>query len=181
MPRRSSHLNRLFCLLIGVSVLAGANTGNTGISTSERRLRLFETHTGEHLNIVYQHGDTVDASALAALDHFLRDHRTGDIHHYDPRLFDLLSDLTASAGVPDVEINVICGYRSPWSNEYLRTHTPGVSKNSLHMQAEAIDIRLPGVKTLELRKKALLLARGGVGYYPASDFVHVDVGRVRQW
>jgi uncharacterized protein YcbK (DUF882 family) len=162
-------------------MLLGATAANTGNSTTERRLRLFETHTGEHIDIVYRHGDVYDSVALEQLNHFLRDHRTGDIHRYDPRLFDLLSDLTASAGMPDVEINVICGYRSPWSNEYLRTHTAGVSKNSLHMQAEAIDIRLPGVKTSELRRKALLMARGGVGYYPASDFVHVDVGRVRQW
>jgi uncharacterized protein YcbK (DUF882 family) len=162
-------------------MLLGATAANTGNSTTERRLRLFETHTGEHIDIVYRHGDVYDSVALEQLNHFLRDHRTGDIHRYDPRLFDLLSDLTASAGKPDVEINVICGYRSPWSNEYLRTHTAGVSKNSLHMQAEAIDIRLPGVKTSELRRKALLMARGGVGYYPASDFVHVDVGRVRQW
>lgn len=162
-------------------MLAAAVPGSTGVPAGERRLRLFETHTGEHIDIVYRRGDAYDPAALSRLDNFLRDHRTGDIHHYDPRLFDLLSDLTASAGRPDAEIHVICGYRSPWSNEYLRTHTAGVAKNSLHMQAEAIDIRLPGVKTAVLRNKALLLGRGGVGYYPASDFVHVDVGRVRRW
>ena len=95
-------------------------------------------------------------------------------------MFDLLSDLTAAAGLPDAGINVICGYRSFRSNEYLRTHNAGVAKNRLHMQAEAIDIRSPGLATAELRRKALLLSRGGVGYYPVSNFVDVDVGLARR-
>ena len=90
--------------------------------------------------------------------------------------------LTASVHDGDGEIDVICGYRTPWSNELLRhrsAHT-GVAAHSLHMEAEAIDIRLPGVPTAVLRDAALNLHRGGVGYYRASDFVHVDVGRVRR-
>ena len=121
--------------------------------------------------------------ALDELDHYLRDHRTGDVGHFDPRLFDLLYDLTASLGDSGGEIDVICGYRTPWSNEFLRTRSPhtGVAQHSLHMQAEAIDIRLPGIPTSQLRDAALRLHRGGVGYYRSSDFVHVDVGRVRHW
>ncbi|HXJ16401.1 MAG TPA: DUF882 domain-containing protein [Candidatus Polarisedimenticolia bacterium] len=145
------------------------------------RLRLFETHTGEHINVVYRRGNTYLPGALARLDHFLRDHRTGDVRHFDPQLYDLLADLEAAVGHPGAEIDVICGYRTPWSNNYLRAHTVGVAKHSLHMQAEAIDIRIPGVKTSRLRKVALGLHRGGVGYYPESDFLHVDIGRVRQW
>jgi uncharacterized protein YcbK (DUF882 family) len=103
------------------------------------------------------------------------------VHHYDPRLLDLLSELEASVGRPNAEIDIICGYRSPWSNEFLRTHTTGIAKHSLHMQAEAIDIRLPGIKTAAVRDAALALHRGGVGYYAQSDFVHVDLGRVRRW
>lgn len=144
-------------------------------------MRLFHTHTGEHLDIVYRTGDTYLQQALERIDHFLRDHRTGEVHHYDPRLLDLLTVLTASVGRPNAELQVICGYRSPWSNEFLRTHTSGVAKNSLHMLAEAIDIRLPGIQTLQLRNAALSLHRGGVGYYPVSNFIHVDVGRVRRW
>lgn len=147
----------------------------------ERRLRLFHTHTGERIDIVYRRGNAYLDDALAELDHFLRDHRTGQELHYDPHLFDLLADLTAAAGKPDAEIAVICGYRSPWSNEFLRAHTAGVAKHSLHMQARAIDIRLPGVSTLDLRDAALSLHRGGVGYYPRSGFIHVDTGRVTQW
>ena len=82
---------------------------------------------------------------------------------------------------PDAEISIICGYRAPATNEYLRAHTTGVAKLSLHMQAEAIDIRLPGLKTSHLRDIALGLGRGGVGYYSSSDFIHVDVGPVRRW
>lgn len=147
----------------------------------ERRLRLYHTHTGERIDIVYRRGNAYLDDALAELDHFLRDHRTGQELHYDPHLFDLLADLTAAAGKPDAEIAVICGYRSPWSNEFLRAHTAGVAKHSLHMQARAIDIRLPGVSTLDLRDAALSLHRGGVGYYPRSGFIHVDTGRVTQW
>jgi uncharacterized protein YcbK (DUF882 family) len=145
------------------------------------RLRLFHTHTGERLDLIYKVGDQYIPEALDRLDHFLRDHRTGEIHHYDPRVFDLLSDLTASAKRAGAELNVICGYRTPWSNEFLRTHTVGVAPHSLHMEAEAIDIRLPGIKTAVLRDAALRLQRGGVGYYAKSDFIHVDVGRVRRW
>jgi uncharacterized protein YcbK (DUF882 family) len=144
-------------------------------------LRLFHTHTGERLNIIYRIGDQYLPDALARVDHFLRDHRTGDVHHYDPRVFDLLTDLTAAVGHPDAELHVVCGYRTPRSNQYLRTHTTGVAQHSLHMLAEAIDIRLPGIKTLTIRDAALELQRGGVGYYAKSDFIHVDVGRVRRW
>ena len=150
---------------------------------TEYRLRFYHTHTGERLDIVYRRGEFYSQEALARLDHFLRDHRTGHIHHFDPRLFDLLHDLSASIHHTNGEIDVICGYRTPWSNEYLRhrsAHT-GVAQHSLHMQAEAIDIRLPGVPTATVRDAALKLRRGGVGYYRASDFVHVDVGRVRRW
>jgi uncharacterized protein YcbK (DUF882 family) len=144
-------------------------------------LRFFHTHTGERLDIVYRRGDRYVPDALDELDRYLRDHRTGDIHHYDPQVFDLLHDLAGKVGKPNAEINVVCGYRTPWSNEFLRTHGHGVAQHSLHMQAMAIDIRLPGVTTADLRDAALALHRGGVGYYPSSQFVHVDVGRVRRW
>ena len=152
-------------------------------SPPEYRLRFYHTHTNERLDIVYRRGEDYLPEALAELDHYLRDHRTGEVHHFDPHLFDLLHDLTASLNDSGGEIDVICGYRTPWSNEFLRTrsaHT-GVARHSLHMQAEAIDIRLPGVSTSVVRDAALRLHRGGVGYYRDSDFVHVDVGRVRQW
>jgi len=172
----------LLILLFLLAPLAHSTDSGTQFAR-EYRLRFYHTHTGERLDVVYRRGDTYIPEALHELDHYLRDHRTGDVRHFDPRLFDLLYDLTASVGDSGGEIDVICGYRTPWSNEFLRTrsaHT-GVARHSLHMQAEAIDIRLPGVPTSVLRDTALRLHRGGVGYYRSSDFVHVDVGRVRQW
>jgi len=173
----------LILLFLLTPVLGRGGTESASAAAHQYRLRFFHTHTGERLDIVYRRGDAYIPEALDVLDHYLRDHRTGDVHHFDPRLFDLLHDLTASLGDSGREINVICGYRTPWSNEFLRTRSPhtGVAQHSLHMQAEAIDIRLPGIPTSELRDAALRLHRGGVGYYRSSDFVHVDVGRVRHW
>jgi uncharacterized protein YcbK (DUF882 family) len=171
-------LGLLLALLFGHASVAFGSP-----SVKEYRLRFYHTHTGERLDVVYRRGDQYIPEALDKLDYFLRDHRTGDVRHFDPHLFDLLHDLIGSLGDSSGEINVVCGYRTPWSNEFLRTrsaHT-GVARHSLHMQAEAIDIRLPGIPTVELRDAALGLHRGGVGYYRSSDFVHVDVGPVRHW
>src|SRR5246500_3637878 len=169
--------------------LAGARTQLRDASSQrtsspdshDHLLLLYNTHTTERIDIVYRRGEAYIPEALARLDYFLRDHRTGDVRHFDARLYDILSDLTASVGRPGGEIDIVCGYRTSSTNESLRARTAGVAKNSLHMQAEAIDLRMPGIDTLKLRKAALGLARGGVGYYPHSDFIHLDVGRVRQW
>lgn len=144
-------------------------------------LLLYNTHTGERISVVYRQGEQYVPSALGKLDYFLRDHQTSEIRHFDPRLYDILSDLTVSVGQPGAEIDIVCGYRTPSTNESLRARTPGVAKNSLHVQGQAIDLRMPGINTLTLRRVALALARGGVGYYPHSDFIHIDTGRVRQW
>ncbi|HWY69196.1 MAG TPA: DUF882 domain-containing protein [Terriglobales bacterium] len=169
------------CVFLVVISSPSQATETPSSSDVSYRLHLFHTHTGQRLDIVYRHGNSYDPEALAQLNRYLRDHRTGDVREYDPRVFDLLHDLTVALGRPNSEINVVCGYRTPWSNQYLRTHGHGVAKHSLHMQAMAIDIRVPGVRTSELRDTALSLHRGGVGYYAGSDFVHVDVGRVRRW
>ncbi|HEV2729146.1 MAG TPA: DUF882 domain-containing protein [Terriglobales bacterium] len=165
--------------IVFLRVAAANGTPTDGLR--EYRLRLFHAHTGERLNILYRRGDQYIPEALERLDYFLRDHRTGDVRHYDPRVFDLLHDLTAELNEPDSEVDVVCGYRTPWSNEFLRTHGHGVARHSLHMEAMAIDVRVPGVMTSTLRDAALALHRGGVGYYASSEFVHVDVGRVRRW
>jgi uncharacterized protein YcbK (DUF882 family) len=153
----------------------------TGVPVQEHRLLLFHLHTNERIDIVYRTGDSYIPDAVNQLDHFLRDHRTGDVVALDPRLFDLLSDLTAAVGRSGTEIDIVCGYRTPWSNEFLRRTTPGVARHSQHMLGEAIDIRIPGVSTARVRDAALALHRGGVGYYPQSQFVHVDLGPVRRW
>jgi len=178
--------NPKVCGVLLAALIAGIpGRASDSISPGVRqyRLRFHHTHTNERLDIVYRRGDAYIPAALDQLDHFLRDHRTGDVRHFDPHLFDLLYDLTKSLHDVGGEIDVVCGYRTPWSNEFLRHRNPhsGVAVHSLHMQAEAIDIRLPGVPTAQLRDAALRLHRGGVGYYSASNFVHVDVGRVRRW
>ena len=151
------------------------------VPVQEYRLRLFHTHTNEHIDIVYRRGNEYLPDAVNRLDQFLRDHRTGEVRQLDERLFDLLHDLTEKVGRLGVEINIVCGYRTPWSNEFLRRTTSGVASHSLHMEGEAIDIRIPGVPTALLRDAALALHEGGVGFYPKSQFVHVDVGRIRRW
>lgn len=167
-------------LLLGISAFSYA--GESPVQPEPvYRLRLYHTHTNEWIDVVYRVGDTYIPSAIDRLDQFLRDHRTGDVIQLDRRVFDLLHDLTAAVGRPDAEIDIVCGYRTPWSNDFLRRTTQGVASHSLHMQGEAIDIRMPGVSTAKLRNVALTLHRGGVGYYPESRFVHVDVGRVRRW
>jgi uncharacterized protein YcbK (DUF882 family) len=173
----------LWVVMLSLIAPLGQTTESATPSVREYRLHFFHTHTGQRLNLVYRRGDTYVPEALEELDAYLRDHRTGDVHHFDPRLFDLLHQLTASLNDSGGEIDVVCGYRAPSSNEFLRTshaHS-GVARHSLHMQAEAIDIRLPGIPTSVVRDAAVRLHRGGVGYYRSSDFVHVDVGRVRQW
>lgn len=188
-PKRNPSCLWVVGAILFVIPLAGARTQLAGASSQrssahdrhDHLLLLYNTHTDERIDIVYRHDDAYIPDALAKLDFFLRDHRTGEVRHFDPRLYDTLSDLTAAVGRPGGEIDIVCGYRTSSTNESLRAHTTGVAKNSLHIQAQAIDLRMPGIDTLKLRKAALALARGGVGYYPHSDFIHLDMGRVRQW
>jgi uncharacterized protein YcbK (DUF882 family) len=146
-------------------------------------LRLRHLHTGEALNVVYRQGADYSAEGIAKLNSFLRDHRTMDTANYDPAEFDLLHKLMTKLGRPDGEIDIVCGYRTPATNHMLRTRAAftGVAEHSQHMLSKAIDIRVPGISTRALRDAALSLGLGGVGYYPISQFVHVDVGPVRQW
>ena len=152
-------------------------------ATERYSLHLHHLHTGETLDVVYRVGNTYVPAAMDKLNHFLRDHRTNDASDYDPKEFDVLHEVMAKLGRPNGTIDIVCGYRTPWSNNFLRTRSSvtGVAQHSQHMLAKAIDIRVPGVRTSTLRNVALSLHAGGVGYYPVSQFVHVDVGPVRQW
>lgn len=149
-------------------------------AASPRSLRFTHTHTGERLAVEYFSGGTYLQDALATVNHFLRDFRTSETHAIDPDLLDLLYGLTGLTGSTQ-PFQVISGYRSPATNEMLRHRSEGVAAGSLHMKGQAIDIRLADVPLTTLRSAALAVRRGGVGYYPASDFVHVDTGRVRTW
>ena len=147
------------------------------------RLRLYHTHTGESIDVAYKQNGEYLQDGVDLLNHFLRDHRTDDVADYDPREFDLLHSILVKLGRPNATINIICGYRTPWSNNFLRTRSAetGVAEHSQHILSKAIDIQIPGVSTRALRNAALSLGMGGVGYYPISRFVHVDVGPVREW
>jgi len=146
-------------------------------------LRLFAQHTNENIDVVYRIGDVYLPDALDKLNHFLRDHYTDDVNQYDPAEFDLLHNVLTRLNKPNGTINVLCGYRTAETNEYLRSLGPvtGVAEHSQHIEAKAIDIRIPGVQTARLRDAAMSLDAGGVGYYPRAQFVHVDVGPVRHW
>jgi len=149
----------------------------------ERVLSFFHTHTGERLKIAYCCDGIYQPEALAQLNHLLRDFRIDQEKSIDPNLFDLLHELGGTLET-DQPYHIISGYRSAQTNAMLRerggAHT-GVASSSLHMVGKAIDIRLPGVRLDHLRSAAASLKLGGVGFYPSSNFVHVDTGRVRYW
>ena len=148
-----------------------------------RRLSFSNLHTGEAVDAVYWEKGNYISDAMQALNKVLRDFRTGEVHPIDPKLFDLLDDLSAKLESKK-SYQVISGYRSPLTNKALQAkggaHTE-VATKSLHMVGQAMDIRVPGVDLAHVRNAALTMQRGGVGYYPVSDFVHVDTGRVRKW
>ncbi|HED17213.1 MAG TPA: DUF882 domain-containing protein [Gammaproteobacteria bacterium] len=149
----------------------------------ERVLSFYNTHTGEQVTTPYWIDGEYNAEGLKDLRWLLRDHRIGKAHDIDTRLLDIVYALQQKigAGKPGKPFHIISGYRSPKTNSMLSHKGRGVAKKSLHMQGKAIDIRLPHYNTLELRKAALSLNAGGVGYYQRSNFVHLDVGRVRSW
>lgn len=146
-----------------------------------RRLSFKHLHTHERTALVYAVGDDFVPSALNRLNHFLRDHYSGEVGQMDPELYNLLHRVRRELESTQA-FEVISGYRSPHTNEMLRTtRGGGVAKRSLHMEGQAIDVRLPGVSLADLRDAARSLKAGGVGFYPRQNFVHIDTGRVRHW
>jgi len=167
-----------------LSRLAGAQDAPAAAEKApleERAIELFNTHTNENAHVVYKRGDEYDPAALETLKKLLRDHRNGEAHDMDPRLYDQLFELAAAANChPHYEI--ISGYRSPESNDKMSSKSgSGVAKKSLHMQGRAMDVRLRNCDCAKLRDLALAAKQGGVGYYERSDFVHIDTGNFRTW
>jgi len=145
-----------------------------------QRLAFLNTHTGERLDVVYAEQGRYHEDALAAIDHLLRDHRTGEVAAIDRPLLDTLARLRGALDSAQ-PFHVISGYRSPATNARLAAASGGVARRSLHLEGRAIDIRMPGRSLEQLRSAAISLNAGGVGYYRSSGFVHLDTGRVRTW
>jgi uncharacterized protein YcbK (DUF882 family) len=159
--------------LFSRAILVAAN------STS-KRIALTNLHTHERLEVDYFRDGAYVPDAMVSIEAVLKDFRNGDKHVIDPKLMDYLVDVAAQFGKPAV-YTVISGYRSPETNERLHERSSGVAQHSLHMQGRAIDVRLNGVDCKDLADQAEELKRGGVGYYRASDFVHLDTGAIRTW
>lgn len=167
-----------FAAMAAFAALPGA--AKASLSNPARRLAFENLHTGERLAVTYWEKGAYIPGALKEINRILRDHRTNDVAAIDPKLLDSLV-LLQSRLETKAQFQVISGYRSPASNAMLHERSGGVAKKSLHMQGKAIDIRVPGRELAMVRKAALTMGKGGVGYYPASDFVHVDTGKVRSW
>ncbi len=168
--------------LLGLVLILATPLSQGTVTSGQRELSFYHTHTGKRLDVVYWQDGNYEQAALEQINRFLSDFRTGDIVEIDPELLDIIYDVRASLG-SDGTYQVISAYRSPKTNEMLRggSASSGVAKKSQHLLGKAIDVRLEGVPTAELRDAAIRLQRGGVGYYKDSDFVHMDTGRVRRW
>jgi uncharacterized protein YcbK (DUF882 family) len=164
----------------GAAAAALGASGARAAAPAAYRLAFYHIHTGEKLDVVYREDGELILGALTEINHHLRDFRTEQVHDIDVDLLDALHELyTAFDSRGNFE--VISGYRSPRTNAALRHVTSGVAEHSLHIQGQAIDVRLTSAKTAALRDAAIARARGGVGYYPESNFVHIDTGAVRSW
>lgn len=149
-------------------------------AVDSRTLGFFNTHTNEILKATYWQNGSYDRGAVSDINYILRDFRSGDVFSMDLKLFDLLTILHRRTDSKK-PFEIISGYRSPLTNAKLASASNGVAKRSMHMEGKAIDIRLRDVKLADLRLDAMAMKAGGVGFYPKSDFVHVDTGRVRHW
>lgn len=180
LERRDVLKYSLCGLLAGVLPLFPARSAYSAQKFQSWRIAFRNSHTGESFSGVYRVGDKYLPDAFERMNYVLRDHRNNEIFPMDPRVLDLVKILHDRTG-SDEPLEVLSGYRSPRSNNMLRNASTGVARNSLHMYGQAMDIRLPGYNTRRLRDVARKMKAGGVGYYPKSDFVHVDSGKVRSW
>ncbi len=177
---------------LAVAALAGVGVGTarSGAAAPAReaargsdppkRISLENLHTLERLDIEYSREGSYLPEALSAIEVLLRDFRTGERHPIDPNLMDYLVQVARTLGV-DPAFSVISGYRSPATNARLRERSMGVAQRSLHMEGRAIDVRMTRVDCATLAARGQDLRCGGVGYYRASDFVHLDTGAFRTW
>ena len=148
--------------------------------TGHRSLAIQNPHTGDKLSLTYFEKGRYLNDALDEISFLLRDYRTGDVHPVDPELLDQLHDLKQMLGL-NQPFDVICGYRSPLTNARLHAEHSGVANNSFHIHGRAVDIRIERLDIRRIRNAAVAMHRGGVGYYPGSNFIHLDTGSFRTW
>lgn len=171
----------LFGLAAPVALgLAALPLRSAEAAVRERSLSMHHLHTGESLNATYYAGGRYLGESVRAFSWLLRDWRESRAKPVDPELLDLVWALRQRLDTT-APIQIVCGYRTPQTNAFLRRRSEGVARNSLHLRAMAIDLKVPGRPLRQVRSAAVSLRGGGVGYYPASDFVHVDTGQVRTW
>jgi uncharacterized protein YcbK (DUF882 family) len=178
--QKRRHRRHLLKSMVGTSVVGLLLPIRQAIGLDEKRLSFYHTHTGETLDVTFARGGEFIRPALEKVNEFLSDFRTGDVTEIDPELLNLIFDIRESLGSQG-RYEVISAYRSPKTNDMLRSRGGGVAKNSQHLLGKAIDVRLDDVELPKLRDAALAQQRGGVGYYAKSNFVHIDTGRVRRW
>ncbi len=175
---------RQLCLAGGAAALGSLLLPNFVIaspfkSQASRSLSMCNLHTHEELETVYFNGKYYLKSELSKLNHLCRDFRRNESARMDRRLFDGLVNIQQALGHKG-QVNIISGYRSPATNKMLQKKG-GVATKSFHMKGQAIDFNLEGVSLSRVRTAALDLKLGGVGYYPRSNFIHIDTGPVRRW
>ena len=149
-------------------------------AAKERRLCLYNLHSKEYIDTVYWKKGRYVPESLKDINHMLRDHYNGAVKHIDKNLINLLFNLQQRIGSKE-PFHILSGYRTAKTNALLRKNKKGAARKSLHMYGKAVDLRLPGTRLKSLRRSAYQFKAGGVGYYPGSNFVHLDVGRVRYW
>jgi uncharacterized protein YcbK (DUF882 family) len=182
----SSHATRSAHTALGTHAARAAHPARSDyvahalIKKPSRELSLLNLHTGERLRAEYVHNGQVVPSAMHAISVLMRDHYNDKVHPIDQQLLDIAHVLQSHVGNRGA-INLVCGYRSPETNAMMHEVSAGVAAHSMHIEGRAMDIRLPGTRLASLKKAAVALKMGGVGYYPHDDFVHIDSGAVRKW
>lgn len=187
LDEKTTYADRRVFLKTGILLVAGLSFPIDALAklakhaAPERALSFYNTHTDERLNrVVYWANGKYIPEHRRQIDHILRDFRTDEVKPIDTRLLDILFSIQQRLSVSE-PLHIVSGYRSKATNAQLQSKSSGVASKSLHIKGKAIDFRIPGRELRDIRKLALTMRQGGVGYYPDSDFVHLDSGPVRTW
>lgn len=183
--RKTATISRRGFLTRSTMAAAGAlllpSTKSFGnILSEERTLTFHNVNTNEELSIRCCPEKDYDRETRLRFSGLMRDHHADEVREMDPGLIDILFAMSVFTGNSG-PIKILSGYRSPETNSWLKSFNHGVAEHSMHIEGKAIDIRMEDVNTRTIRDAGLALAMGGVGYYPNSNFVHLDTGSIRSW